>query len=103
MSNLSLNDLSSLEATATTAATYLDACDSGAEFVHLDPTYYQANGNLLLTIFAVTDPYKTFPRLMEHSAAAREIAESIEIGRRIEISRLGYYPQLTVILNRISG
>lgn len=100
MSHLSQTDINTLEATAGTAAAYLDACDSGAKFIRLDPAYYRACGHLLTTIFSVTNAATSFPALLEHSAAAREIAESVEIGRRIEISRLGYYPQLTVILNR---
>jgi hypothetical protein len=102
MSYLSQTDLSTLETTATTAATYLDACDDGARLVRLDPAYYRACGHLLATIFSVTNAHTAFPILLEHSAAAREVAESVEIGRRIEVSRLGYYPQLTVILNRAS-
>jgi len=100
MSDFSQADLTTLEATATTAAAYLDACDGGAKCVRLDPAYYRACGHLLTTIFDVVNPREAFSTLLEHSAAAREIADSIEIGRRIEISRLGYYPQLTVILNR---
>jgi len=95
-------DIDRLQETATTAATYLDACDDGARFVRLDPTYYKACGHLLLTIFAVTDAARAFPCLLEHSPAAREAAESVEIARRIGISRLGYYPQLTVAMNRIT-
>jgi hypothetical protein len=49
------------------------------------------------------DPRLAFPILLEHSAAAREIAESIKIGQRIEISRLGFYPELTVIINRAAA
>lgn len=102
MSNLSQTDLSALEASATTAAAYLDACDGGAKFVRLDPAYYRVCGHLLTTIFSVTNAHTAFPALLENSPAARDVAESVEIGRRIEISRLGYYPQLTVILNRAS-
>ena len=40
MSYFTQDNLSALEATATTAAAYLDACDSGARFVRLDPAYY---------------------------------------------------------------
>lgn len=103
MSYLSQTELSKIEATATTAAAYLDACDGGAKFVQLDPAYYRACGHLLMTIFSVTNAEEDFPALLQHSAAAREVAESVEIGRRIEISRLGYYPELTVILNRAAG
>jgi len=102
MSPLTRTDINRLEETATTAAAYLDACDGGARFVRLDPAYYKACGNLLLTIFGATDAARTFPNLLEHSAAAREAAESVEIERRIGISLLGYYPQLAVALNRIS-
>lgn len=102
MSHLSPTELRSLEASATTAAAYLDACDSGARFVHLEPEYYRTCGNLLTTIFSATDARITFPGLLAQSAAAREIAENIEIGRRIGISRLGYYPQLSAVINRVS-
>jgi len=102
MSHLSQTDLNTLQGTAASAATYLDACDAGARYVRLDPAYYRACGHLLMTIFSVTNAQEAFAELLEHSAAARDIAESVEIGRRIEVSRLGYYPQLTVILNRAS-
>jgi hypothetical protein len=76
MSHLTLTDLSALESTATTAAAYLDACDSGAKFVRLDPTYYQACGNLLLRIFSVVSAYEAFPGLVAQSNAARDVAEA---------------------------
>ena len=102
MSHLSLTDLSALESTATTAAAYLDACDSGAKFVRLDPIYYQACGNLLLRIFSVVSAYEAFPGLVAQSNAARDVAEGVEMGHKIEVSRLGYYPQLAAILSRAS-
>jgi len=102
MSHLTLTDLSALESTATTAAAYLDACDSGAKFVRLDPTYYQACGNLLLRIFSVVSAYEAFPGLVAQSNAARDVAEAIEIGHKIEVSRLAYYPKLAAILSRAS-
>lgn len=103
MFKLSQDDLCTLEETATTAAAYLDACDSGAKFARLDPDYYQVCGRLLLTIFSVTDAERTFPSLVQQSASAREIADSVEIGRHIDVSVLAYYPQLAALLNRISA
>lgn len=103
MSPLTHTDIMQLQETATTAAAYLDACDAGARFVRLDPAYYKACGNLLLTIFGATDATRSFPSLLEYSAAAREAAESVEMERRIGISVLGYYPQLAIALNRISN
>lgn len=94
--------LIALTTTASTAAAYLDACDSGAQHVRLDPGYYQSCGMLLFRIFSMVDPKTAFPSLMEQSAAARETAESIQIGHRLEISMLGYFPQLSVLLNRAS-
>lgn len=96
-------EIESLGATASSAAAYLDDCDEGAEHVQLDAAYYQACGDLVKQIFTMLDPRLAFPILLEHSAAAREIAESIKIGQRIEISRLGFYPELTVILNRAAA
>jgi hypothetical protein len=100
MTYLSQTDVSALEVTAMTAADYLDACDAGAKTVRLDPAYYQACGNLLMKIFSVAKASQNFPELLERSSAARDVAESVEIGRRIKLSRLGYYPELSVILNR---
>jgi hypothetical protein len=31
------------------------------------------------------------------------VAESVKISRRLDISRRGYYPELTVVLNRVSA
>jgi len=99
MTYLSQSNLNALEATATTAAAYVDG---GAKFVRLDPAYYQACGRLLMRIFSVANAREAFPDLLERSAAARDIAESVEIGQRIKLSRRVYYPQLAVILNRAS-
>lgn len=95
--------LQALEATAATSAAYLDACDSGAKFCQLDPAYYKACGNILVKIFALVDPNRAFPDLVEHSAAAREVAISKQITHRIEVSRLGFYPELAVLLNRVAA
>lgn len=103
MFHFSQYDIESLGATACSAAAYLDGCDDGARDVPLDPAYYQACGNLLKQIFTLLDPYHAFPRLLEHSAAAYEVAESIKVGHRIEVSRLGYYPELSVLMNRAAA
>ncbi|MBS1139683.1 MAG: hypothetical protein H6R13_1136 [Proteobacteria bacterium] len=95
--------LKALEATATTASAYLDACDHGARFVRLDPAYYKSCGAVLVGVFSLVDAKTSFPLLFEQSAAAREVAESIQIGRRIELSRLGFYPELTVLINRAAA
>lgn len=103
MINLSMSNLEALQETAVTAAAYLDACDAGRPGVRLDPDYYRACGALLARIFGVVDPRRVFPVLMKESPAAREAAEAIAIGRRIETSRLIYYPQLTVVINRMTA
>ncbi|MGE5470478.1 MAG: hypothetical protein ACM3X0_06760 [Bacteroidota bacterium] len=103
MAHFSEIDVESLGATASCAAAYLDDCDEGSEGVRLDPAYYQACGNLLKQIFILVDAWACFPRLMEHSAAAREVAETLKISHRIEISRLGFYPELTVLMNRVTA
>lgn len=96
--------LQALEATAATSAAYLDACDSGAKFCKLDPAYYKACGDVLVRIFAlIDDTDKAFPDLMEHSAAAREVAISKQITHRIQVSRLGFYPELAILLNRVAA
>jgi len=100
MSSFSQDNIESLAVSAIRAAAYLDACDDGARTVRLDPAYYRACGNVLRQIFALLDPASHFPILLEHSAAARDVAESLTIGQRIGLSRLAYYPELTVLLNR---
>lgn len=103
MINLSQNNIEALQETAVTAAAYLDSCDGGHAGVRLDSEYYRACAALLLKIFGVVDAHRAFPVLMAESPAAREVAEAIAIGRRIEVSRLVYYPQLTVLMNRIGA
>ena len=100
MSQSSQIDLHTLEITATSASLYLDACDNGARAVRLNPAYYQACGKLLISIFSLISARETFPQLLERSPAARDVAESIEISRRITVSRLGYYPELSLAMNR---
>ncbi|MFN4325933.1 MAG: hypothetical protein ACK4FP_08600 [Azonexus sp.] len=95
--------LVALAATANTAAAYIDACDSGAQHVRLDPAYYQNCGVLLNKIFSMLDARQAFPSLLEQSAAAREVAESIQINHRLEVSVLGYYPRLSALLQRAAA
>jgi hypothetical protein len=94
--------LASLQATAATAATYLDACDCDARYVRLDPVHYRTCGELLARIFSVVDAQQIFPTLLQDSPAAREIAESIEISRHLAVSPLVYYPELTALIYRIA-
>jgi hypothetical protein len=103
MSYFTQDNLSALEATATTAAAYLDACDSGARFVRLDPAYYCACGRLLVKILSLVDASKNFPTLLEQSAAVREVVDSIQIGRRIDLNSRVFYPELAVLLNRVAA
>jgi len=95
--------LMALASSANTAAAYLDACDAGAQHVRLDPGYYQSCGALLYKIFTMVDAKANFPTLIEQSAAARDVAESVQIERRLEVSLVGYYPQLSVLLHRVSA
>lgn len=94
------DNIESLAVTAISAAGYLDACDEGITTVRLDPSYYQACGKVLGHIFSLLDPVLHFPILLEHSAAARDVAESVQISRRIGVSRLCFYPELSFVLNR---
>jgi hypothetical protein len=41
--------------------------------------------------------------LLEQSAAVREVAETIQIGRRIELNSRVFYPELAVLLNRVTA
>lgn len=103
MSYFTPTQLASLEATATTAASYLDVCDSGTKHIRLDPAHYRTCGELLARIFNLVDARQAFPMLLQQSVAAREMAESIEIGRHIAISRLVFYPELTALINRVAA
>ena len=101
-SHFDQSSIKSLEITATTAAAYLDACDYGASKTTLNPSYYRCCGDLLFKIFTLFDPKTNFPSLLDESAAARDVAESILIGNHIKLSRRGYYPELAVLLNRVT-
>lgn len=103
MSRPSPRDLCAIEATAVAAAAYLDACDAGAVAVRLDAGHYRACARLLLGLFGAVDAETLFPGLLDESPAARELADGLRIGRRIEVSRLGYYPELSLVLNRASA
>ena len=94
--------LASRQATATTAAGYLDVCDSSNRYVRLDPAHYRTCGELLARIFYMVDARQAFPTLLRHSPAAREMAESMEISRHLAVSRLVYYPELTALIYRIT-
>lgn len=102
MAYSSPSQIRSLAESATTAATYLDACDNGARFVRVDPAYYQACGRLLTTIFAAVDPASAFPDLLSQSSSARNAAEALEMERRLASNQSIYYPQLAAILSRAS-
>lgn len=101
MFSFNQSTLQSLEATAANSAAYLDACDSGRHPAR-DPKYYRECADLLMRIFLLVDAEKAFPKLLERSAAAREIADSIQIRQRIEAGRQVSYPELAVLLNRVS-
>lgn len=103
MSYFTQDNLSSFETTARTAAAYLDSCDSGALFSTLNPGYYLACGALLMKIFLLVDASKAFPALLDQSAAAREVFESIQISRRLELNSRVFYPELSVLLNRAAA
>lgn len=96
-------NLASLAVTAGTASAYLDACDAGARYVRLDPAYYRACGDLLMKIFLMVNANKDFPLLLEQSAAARDVAESIQVGRRLELNQRVFYPRLAVLLKRAAA
>ena len=93
-------DIESLAATASRAAAYIDDCDSGARNVRLDPDYYQACSHVLIQIFKVCDAHRDFPLLLEHSAAAREVGESLRLGHLIDTGRSAHFPALEAILKR---
>ena len=95
-------DIESLAATASRAAAYVDDCDSGARNTRLDPDYYQACSNVLIQIFRVCDARRDFPMLLEHSAAAREVDESLRIEHLINTGRSDHFPLLEAILKRSS-
>ena len=103
MSYFTPPQLASLEATATTAARYLDACDSGATQVRIDPAHYRTCGELLARIFKLIDARRNFPLLLQQSAAAREMAELVEMGRYLALSRLVFYPELAALISRVAA
>lgn len=98
---LSRTNLDALEATAKVAAAYLDACDQGDD-IRLDAEYYRACADVLARIFDLVSAEQVFSDLLKHSPAAREILEAQQIGKRIETSRIVFYPQLAALLHRVS-
>jgi len=92
--------IESVGGTAASAAAYLDACDEGLPGASFDPEYYRACACLLMKVFALVDASQSFAGLLENSAAATEIAESIAIGQRIEQGRKEWYPCLDLLLDR---
>lgn len=93
--------LVSFQATATSCANYLDACDAGQ--IPLNADRYRAYAQLLVKIFALIDPYHHFPGLLRQSPAAREIAETQQVTHRLQTDRKGIYPELSEILQRVSA
>lgn len=102
-SELNESDLQTLENIAATAAAYLDACDCASHSLRIDPYHYQCCGRLLVRIFSALDPRHNFQAVLAHSPAAREVMESLEISQQLRISRLVYYPQLSLLMTRISS
>lgn len=102
MSGPNKNTLRALEAVAHTSAAYLDACDAGAPTQRLDPGYYRACGDLLARAFALEGAEQNFRALREGSAAAREIADAVQLGQRLETGRQRAYPLLAALLSRLA-
>lgn len=100
MSLQSLNMVSSFGTNAATAAAYLDACDEGMPGAAFDPSYYKACAGLLMTILALQDANELFSELLERSGAAREVAETIALGKELETNRDGSCPQLDTLLRQ---
>lgn len=103
MSFISPEKIEYLSATAISAATYLDACDVKAEDVRLDPECYLACGEALKEIFRHLEPHRHFSVLLQESPAAREVAEALDMDRRLAVSRLGYFLELSITLNRAAA
>lgn len=93
--------VASIGVNAATAAAYLDACDEGMPGAAFDPGYYKACAGLLMTILALQDANELFSELLERSAAAREVAETIALGKELETNRAGSCPQLDALLRHI--
>ena len=98
---ISLEHFEALQESAVAAASYLDRCERRRPERQIDAACYQRCADLLSKIFSVLDPWQAFPVLMAESPAARETAEAILIARHLEVSRLFYYPELTVVINRM--
>lgn len=92
----------SFGANATNAAAYLDACDEGMSGAAFDPGYYKACAGLLTAIFSLANATEMFRDLLERSAAAREVAESIALGKELEPGRHASCSHLNALLRRIN-
>ena len=98
----SQSTIKAFEATASSAAAYMDACDSGA-LQPVDSAYYQSCGALLAKIFSLVDPHSGFPGLLDNSFAAREVAEAMLIAKRLKGNCRVFYPELAELLDKLAA
>lgn len=97
----SSNIVGAFGADAATAAAYLDACDEGMPGAAFDPIYYKACAGLLMTVLALQDANELFSELLKRSASAREVAETIALGKELETKRHGTCLPLDALLRQL--
>lgn len=101
MQSLSSSIVESFGANAARAAAYLDACDEGMHGTAFDPGYYKACAGMLTTILSLANATQLFPDLLERSAAAREVAESIALAKELALGHASSCSHLDALLKRI--
>lgn len=93
--------LTSARAKAYASALYLDQYEGGGSRNGMSALDYREHAQTLKQILAQGPSRYTFSDLLRNSPAAREVAEGLELERRIETSRKAHCPVLNTLLTRI--
>jgi hypothetical protein len=93
--------LNSARAKAYASALYLDQYEEGGFREGMSALNYREHAQTLKQILAQGPSRYTFSDLLRNSPAAQEIAEGLELERRIEVSRAAHCPVLNTLMKRI--
>jgi hypothetical protein len=93
--------LNSPRARAYASALFLDQFETGGSKCGMSAQEYQEQARSLKQIFEQAPSGYSFSDLLRHSAAAREISQSLELDRRIAGNRALHCPTLDSLLGQI--
>jgi hypothetical protein len=93
--------LNSPRARAYASALFLDQFETGGSKSGMSARDYQEHARSLKQIFEQAPSGYSFSDLLRHSAAARDISQSLELDRRIAGDRALNCPVLETLLSQI--